>query len=248
MDVTPVIRHTLTQDVKKNLKDYIFTRNKEADMKLPAEAELADMFGVSRITIRRVLDELETEGLIIRIHGKGTFINRAALMININLAESYEYSKIIEKSGFKSENKVLDVRTKVIDSRMAPVLGVSNQEKIEVFECIFYADRYPAIYSIDCIPHSSLHKIPERSDWESNSFFTVIYNHGGIVITSARTDFSAVTKDEMKKDTSRFKLMKNDALLRAESVAFDQKYNPVMYGRTFYDTSIINFSLIRTYL
>ena len=40
---------------------------------LPAESELAEQFGISRMTIRRALAALEAEGLIVRRHGSGTY-------------------------------------------------------------------------------------------------------------------------------------------------------------------------------
>lgn len=40
---------------------------------LPSEPALADRFGVSRVTIRKTLERLQGEGLIRRIHGRGTF-------------------------------------------------------------------------------------------------------------------------------------------------------------------------------
>ena len=45
---------------------------------LPSEPALAQRYGVSRVTIRKTLDQLESEGLITRVHGKGTFPARAA--------------------------------------------------------------------------------------------------------------------------------------------------------------------------
>lgn len=40
---------------------------------LPSEHQLAEQFGVSRVTVRRTLDSLELEGLVQRRHGVGTF-------------------------------------------------------------------------------------------------------------------------------------------------------------------------------
>ena len=42
--------------------------------RLPGELELADQYGVSRDTIRRAIQELAGEGLLVVLHGRGTFV------------------------------------------------------------------------------------------------------------------------------------------------------------------------------
>ena len=42
--------------------------------KLPGEAEMAEVYGVSRDTIRRATSELSEEGLLVILHGRGTFV------------------------------------------------------------------------------------------------------------------------------------------------------------------------------
>jgi GntR family transcriptional regulator len=42
--------------------------------KLPGEAEMAAVYGVSRDTIRRATSELSEEGLLVILHGRGTFV------------------------------------------------------------------------------------------------------------------------------------------------------------------------------
>lgn len=51
-------------------------RGKRFTDRLPSENQLAETFGVSRMTARKALMELETEGLVCRIRGKGTFITK----------------------------------------------------------------------------------------------------------------------------------------------------------------------------
>lgn len=46
----------------------------QSGMQLPSERELCDQFGISRITVRQALTELETEGRLARDHGRGTFV------------------------------------------------------------------------------------------------------------------------------------------------------------------------------
>ncbi len=45
--------------------------------RLPAEDKLAEMYRVSRMTVRQALQELARDGLVIRRHGLGTFVVRA---------------------------------------------------------------------------------------------------------------------------------------------------------------------------
>lgn len=47
------------------------------DVALPGEMEFAERFGVSRVTMRRALDELKREGLIERTRGRGSFAKPA---------------------------------------------------------------------------------------------------------------------------------------------------------------------------
>jgi len=45
--------------------------------RLPSEAELAAQYGVSRVTVRRATSTLAEEGLLVVLHGRGTFIVEA---------------------------------------------------------------------------------------------------------------------------------------------------------------------------
>ena len=42
--------------------------------KLPGEAEMAEVYGVSRDTIRRATSKLSEEGILVILHGRGTFV------------------------------------------------------------------------------------------------------------------------------------------------------------------------------
>jgi len=60
--------------IKEAIKDNINNNNLLPHDVLPSVAQLKAEFGVSNITIAKALDELEVEGVIYRIHGKGTFV------------------------------------------------------------------------------------------------------------------------------------------------------------------------------
>lgn len=64
----------LYQQVKSYIADKIFTGELTPGGRVPSENEIVRTFGVSRMTANRALTELTTEGLLTRVHGKGTFV------------------------------------------------------------------------------------------------------------------------------------------------------------------------------
>lgn len=65
----------LKSQVRAELEEYIHSLDLDVANKLPREEELCRILGISRVTLRSVLDDLAAEGIIIRVHGRGTFVN-----------------------------------------------------------------------------------------------------------------------------------------------------------------------------
>lgn len=65
----------LYQGIKQDLLDKIYAGLLRPDAQIPSEKELSEQFKVSRITVRRALEELEEEKFIYRRQGKGTFVS-----------------------------------------------------------------------------------------------------------------------------------------------------------------------------
>lgn len=60
------------------IRDRIQRGELVSGVRIPSEAELGDTYKISRITVRQALSELEWEGLLERVPGKGTFVRRSA--------------------------------------------------------------------------------------------------------------------------------------------------------------------------
>ncbi|WP_059008650.1 GntR family transcriptional regulator [Streptomyces specialis] len=68
----------LWYQVSQSLRASILGRSPEAPLRLPTEEQLAEHYGVSVLTMRQALKELELEGLITRFRRRGTFIEPTA--------------------------------------------------------------------------------------------------------------------------------------------------------------------------
>ena len=72
-------RHSLSKSdrVRQHLLDEVSSGRLSSAEPLPSENVLATTFGVCRNTVRRAFEDLEKQGIIRRIRGKGTFLKRS---------------------------------------------------------------------------------------------------------------------------------------------------------------------------
>lgn len=72
-------RQSLSKQLMDTIIQAITVNEFRVGEKLPPEAELAETFQISRNTLREVLKTLEQFGIIVSIHGQGTFVSKDAM-------------------------------------------------------------------------------------------------------------------------------------------------------------------------
>lgn len=76
--LTPLYQQ-LMEDIKTSLAEGKYM----PDEKIPSEPELSELYHVSRITVRRAIEELCTEGYLVKKQGKGTYVSQPKVMRKI---------------------------------------------------------------------------------------------------------------------------------------------------------------------
>ncbi len=109
----------LYQTVTQYLAQLILENLGDADYKLPAEVEIAQKQGVSRITVRKAFKELCDLNLLIRVRGKGTYINQ-------NVTQE------MLQPFLKNTNKQLSKKIALI----LPLPPTNSQHLVEIFSSV----------------------------------------------------------------------------------------------------------------
>jgi GntR family transcriptional regulator len=65
---------TVTAQVATDIEADIDSGALAPDTRLPTETELADQYGVSRVTVRRAIAALRDRGKLVTVHGRGTYV------------------------------------------------------------------------------------------------------------------------------------------------------------------------------
>lgn len=78
----------LYYQLEKNLRERIEKGEFTPGALLPSEDQVCEQYGVSRITVRRALDGLFQQGLIVRRRGVGSFVSESRHGINSHLTGS----------------------------------------------------------------------------------------------------------------------------------------------------------------
>ena len=109
---------------------------------LPSENELAEHYGVSRITIRQALSALAEEGYVQRVHGSGTFVSDSIKVINHELAIAEPWRVRVGATGVSAQSIEVDAprsqsapRSLLIDLRVeAENVGTRYFRRLQVVD------------------------------------------------------------------------------------------------------------------
>jgi len=131
------------QQAIEGLKAYIRECSLSGASRLPSEADLSGILGISRLTIREALVVLERDGLVTRSHGKSTVINGFLRHLPCRIDTDRDIDAFLEAQGYKTHARVLSHCWRTATAREAAKLGISEGAQLLVVEKIFMADAMP---------------------------------------------------------------------------------------------------------
>lgn len=112
------------------LRERLLSGGYPAEQPLPGELELAADFGVSRVTMRRALDELKREGLIVRTRGRGSFPSAPERSTPVRGTISGLLDNIIAM-GLKTSVRIISLDSVPAPADVAGEMGIAAGEPVQ---------------------------------------------------------------------------------------------------------------------
>jgi GntR family transcriptional regulator len=127
--------------------------------KLPTERELADEFEISRLTVRRALDQLESDGVVYRVQGAGTFVSENRIAKSFELTS---FSEDMRARRLKPGSLSVSVETIPAGPRIGYALKLSPAEPVVHIQRVRTADDSPMCFENSYLPDSLVPDLASR--------------------------------------------------------------------------------------
>jgi GntR family transcriptional regulator len=194
----------------------------------PTEREIGESFQVSRITVRRAIDELVREGYLVTQQGKGTFVARPKIQRHMTQMKSF--SEEMAAEGHQPGSRLLSLRHEQVQGQTASALNIEEDSWVWVVERLRLADDEPI-----CISSAYLNLpldvslTPAELQQQVSLWSTLAKK--GIILTRSTETIQAVAAGDREAELLHIEI--GAPLLLVEGIVYSDQDVPIEYHQIF---------------
>lgn len=212
------------------------------DGKLPTEPVLAKDLNASRGTVRRALAQLEHEGLIIRKHGSGTYVNQTIRTIDTRMDEVWDFAEMIRLAGYEPGVRHIETRLDVASPEFREKLNLDATMEVILVANLFLADRHPVIYCLDVIPGQLVRQAYAPEELHG-PVYTFMYRRCQQQVSYNIAEICAVNADE--KLAGLLECSPGTALHYFKETGYNAENEAIIYSQEYYLPDVFSFQSVR---
>ncbi|MBL7161026.1 MAG: GntR family transcriptional regulator [Anaerolineales bacterium] len=214
----------------------------DAGQRLPSEPRLAEQLGVSRATLREAMRTFETQGLLRRRQGVGTFVVRPTQVIDSGLEVLESIESLSDRIGLPVAMGDFQLVDCEADEVVAEKLKVEPGSKVQRISRVIMADDRPVAFLVDTL-RLGLLVSEEVGDEFTGSVLDILLNRGDPVLGHSRCEINAVAA---ASDVARaLDIQRGDSVLRFVSLLFSKDGEPVDYSFSYFLPGYFRFHVVR---
>lgn len=195
---------------------------------LPSERELAERFGLARMTVRGEIERLSAEGLIYRLHGRGTFVAEPRVAQAVTFSS---FSEDMRARGLEPGSIVRSLEPTEADGFLAGVLSVAPGAALVRLDRVRTADGRPMAVELAFLPAERFAGV-DGLDFTNASLFDVLTERFGVRLRDADQRVVAVPIEA--DDAVALEVDEGAPGLRFYTLARDEEGAPVYYATSLF--------------
>lgn len=163
------------------------------DGPIPSERELMEQYQVSRITVRKAIDELVVEGYLYKVQGKGTYVKTDEK--SNDLFSLVSCTQAVRSMGMTPTKQVIVSQILTADKKRAKALNLTDTDQVFQLGRVLYANGEPLNYTLAYLPLKLFPGI-EKHQFDIESLYQVLGEEYHVNITKARRTVEAVLVED----------------------------------------------------
>ncbi|MBB2910738.1 GntR family transcriptional regulator [Streptosporangium becharense] len=232
----------LHAQISEQVRARIATGEWPPHYRLPPEPDLAGAFGVSRGTLRRAMQTLLAEGLLVQIRGRGTFVTSAAIEPSI-AQKLHSLSEDFAQQGIPFTTEVLDQRVVPAPRPVAALLDLPQDTPLFLLRRRRHTASGPVALFVNYVRVDVCPGI-EEVDFSTETLFATIEGKYGLRIETGRRTFSAQAADG--EVAAALGMAPGRPVLYLEQVTYLDDRRPVEYSDVWIDSDLLKVSSLLT--
>jgi GntR family transcriptional regulator len=210
--------------------------------RLPSEPELAQRLQVSRATLREAMRTFETQGMIHRRQGSGTFVSHPSQIIDSGLEVLESIEALATKIGMPVSMGELNIVRRQAEKEEEKALGLSSTDMIVSLSRVILAEGRPVAYLIDVLPDDVL-SADELATGFTGSILELLLKRGSPSLGNSRCEINAVTADVNVARAMR--IQRGDVLLRFIAYLHTTSGRVVDFSYSYFLPGYFRFHVLR---
>ncbi len=225
--ISPQSALPLYYQIKQNLLELVESSRFTAGDLLPAESEMGEYYGVSRLTVRQAVGELVRDGVLVRERGRGTFVARPKT--THIMVRTSGFSERIKELGQTPSSKVLSCEVIPAIASVAENLHIAEGSPVYKLVRLRSVDGEPQLIETTHLPQAMFPNM-EAVDFSQVSLYSTLAQRFDCLVTAADEVFEPVLVTSYEADLLGVKA--KSAALLLEIIAYDQFGNRVEYNKS----------------
>lgn len=213
--VVPMSSVPMHTQIREIIRRRVLDGSYAPHSQMPSESQMMEAFAVSRITIRQALGDLQKEGLIFKVAGKGSFVAKPKAFQNLSRLQGF--GEAMGPSGYETFSQVISLKQVPASDVVAARLQLKAGDAVFEVQRLRYLNREPISVDQSYFPLAIGERLAQ-ADLPTRDIFVILENDFGLHLTHADVQIEAISADEFL--ARQLRIAEASPLLRIERLTY----------------------------